>query len=122
MLLPLLMQKCRNAEMEKWSHLGFDVMSNKWLHEGPMDLDLTWPAGGWMSYVKGRRDFDPPEGMNVESMGDGIVVSVTSEIFSDAQPEHVNAANRLNEAVVSVRTAENELASQPDSRRVSPIR
>lgn len=47
--------------------------------------------------------------MNVESMGDGILVSVTSEIFSDARPEHVDAANRLNEALVSVRTEENEI-------------
>ncbi len=106
------------AEMEPSC---LDVTSNKWLHEAPMDLDLTCPAGGWMSYVKDRRDFDPPEGMSVQSMGDGIMVSATSEIFSDARPEHVDAANRLNEALVSVRTAENELASQPNRRRVSSI-
>jgi hypothetical protein len=77
-----------------------------------------------MSYAKHSeaRHFDPPEDMKVETVGDGLLVFATPEIFSDAKPEHVKAANRLNETLASVRDAENDFASQPDSLRTSSIR
>jgi hypothetical protein len=51
--------------------------------------------------------------MKVEVVGDGLLVFAAPEIFSDSRLEYVKAADRLNEALASVRIAEDDFASQP---------
>lgn len=79
-----------------------DVATPRWLFS---TREATCPAGGWMSYVRDALvgAVDVPSGVRSERLGGGLLIVVTNDTFSEADPDHVARANALNAALAKVR-------------------
>lgn len=58
------------------------------------------------------REFDFPQGIFTKPTSDGVLLLSTREEFSDCNPEHVRAANLLNQALAAVRESNNDFIAR----------
>jgi hypothetical protein len=70
--------------------------------------EATCPAGGWMSYVEDFPSYtiDLPDGLIVDKVDSGTLVSTTAQRFSTEDAEDRTRAAALNAALAPVRSAE----------------
>ena len=89
-----------------------DVATARWLLG---TREATCPAGGWMSYVRDplASAVDIPAGVRSARLGEGLLIVVTDDDFSEADPGHVARANALNAALAKVRAWQ---AAPPEDR------